>query len=101
MCKRKRGRGIKKRRRNKYVYLGKRVRDISKRGLDSPSEFRGIKNAIIRDVKSGRIDKKTARGRLLLLYQLTKPEKNSKVKNLSPRTRERLRKEIRAAMRRI
>ena len=82
-------------------YLGKRVKDIGKMGLDRPSEFLKIKKAIIRDVRSHRISKRVARGRLLLLYRLTDPRKNSKVRGWSSRTRESIRKQILEAMRKL
>ncbi len=82
-------------------YLGHRVPDIGGAGLDSPKEFRAIKNAILRDYRSGCISRGTARGGLLLLYRLTYPKHNSKASGISPRTRETLRKEIRDALRRI
>ena len=82
-------------------YLGHRVPDVAGAGLDSPREFRGIKNAILRDYKSGCISKRTARGRLLLLYRLTYPSHNRKARKISPRTREALRREIRRALERL
>ncbi len=91
----------KRKRKSKNVYLGRRVRDVGKEGLDKPKEFRGIKKAILRDYKTGKISKKKARGRLLLLLRLTYIENNSKVRKISPKTRKRLREEIREAMRRL
>lgn len=92
-------RGKRKKSNSRYVYLGKRVPDVGKPGLDRPSEFRRIERAIVRDYKSGKISKQKARGRLLLLYRLTDPRKNSKVRGWSPRTRQSVRVEIRQAMR--
>lgn len=74
-------------------YLGHRVPDIGGAGLDSPREFRAIKNAVLQDYRNGCISMSTARGRLLLLYRLTYPSHNSKARNISPRTREALRGE--------
>ena len=51
----------------KYVYLGKRVLDRGKKGLDKISEVRGIRNAIISDYKRGRIPKRKAASRMNLL----------------------------------
>ena len=101
MGKKGRRKGKKNKRSNysRYVYLGKRVPDVGKPGLDRPSEFRKIERAIVRDYKSGRISKRKARGRLLLLYRLTDPRKNSNVKDWSPRTRKSVRSDIRKAMR--
>jgi len=82
----------------RYKYLGKRVKDVGKKGLDKISEYRGILRAIIKDLKSGKISKKTARGRLLLLYRLTFPSKNKKIRGVSKTTLKRLRSEIRNAM---
>ncbi len=47
----------------KTVYLGHRVKDTGKPGLDNLKEVEGIAKAILRDYKAGRIDKKTASGR--------------------------------------
>ncbi|MFA4641217.1 hypothetical protein [Pyrococcus kukulkanii] len=85
----------------KYKYLGKRVRDIGKKGLDRPSEFRAIMKAIVRDYRKRRISKQTAKGRLLLLYRLTFKKNNKKLKNVSVKTLSRLRREIREAMSRL
>lgn len=92
---------VNKRTGTRTKYLGHRVRDIGRAGLDSPKEFRGIMRAILHDYRKGCISKSKARGRLLLLYRLTFPEKNSKVRKLSPSTLARLRREIKEAMRRI
>jgi len=51
----------------KYVYLGKRVRDTGKKGLDNLSEVRGIRDAIIEDREKGRINVRTASSRMNLL----------------------------------
>ena len=100
---RKKGAGRRRRsngRRSRYVYLGKRVRDTGRPGLDRPSEFVGIAKAIARDYRSGRISKRTAIGRYALLMRLTNPRKNSKVRSWSARTRQRVRDEIRRIERR-
>jgi len=49
------------------VYLGKRVRDIGRPGLDRESEVRGICRAILRDYRKRRISYRTAMSRLNLL----------------------------------
>ena len=91
--------------RNKYLGRGCKnppcVRDIGRRGLDSPREFRGIMRRILRDYRAGRISRRTARGRLLLLYRLTYPRHNRKVSRMSARARRRIRDEIRRAMRKV
>ena len=79
---------------SRYKYLGRRIKDKGKKGLDRPSEFLGIARAIVRDRKAGKISKATARGRLALLLRLTNPSKNSKVRNWSARTRARVRNVI-------
>jgi len=86
---------------SRYVYLGKRVKDVKAKGLDSPREFRGIKREIIKDYRSGRINEKKARGRLLLLYRLTFPSKNAKVKKIPKSERAKIRKEIKKAMKEL
>lgn len=87
-------------RRKRYVYLGKRVRDTGRRGLDRPKEFIGIAKAIARDYKAGRISKRKALGRYMLLMRLTSPKHNRKVRSWSPKTRARVRAEIRRIERR-
>lgn len=51
----------------KYVYLGKKVKDVGKPGLDSVSEVRGIRDQIIKDRKAGRISARRAASRMNLL----------------------------------
>ena len=82
-------------------YLGHRVRDVRGAGLDSPGEYRAILRAILRDYRRGCISERTARGRLLLLYRLTYPKNNRKAGRMPASARERLRREIRAALRRL
>ena len=50
-----------------YVYLGKRVKDVGKPGLDSVSEVKGIRDEIIKDRKAGRISARTAASRMNVL----------------------------------
>lgn len=75
-------------------YLGKRVKDIGGVGLDTYKEFIDILREIKSDVKNRRISKKTARGRLLLLYRLTFPSKNRKARKIPLRLRKVIRKKI-------
>ncbi len=49
------------------VYLGKRVPDVGKKGLDSLKEVEGIANAILSDYEYGRIPRNLAATRLNLL----------------------------------
>ena len=84
-----------------YKYLGKTVKDTGEKGLDNPSEFRGIIKSIISDYKEGKIPKETAKGRLLLLYRLTFPEHNHKVSKIPKRHLEKIREEIKEAMKKI
>jgi len=69
-----RKRGEKRGNRNKYLGKGCQsppcVRDTGKPGLDSLREVERIAKRILQDVKKGRISKKTAHGRFLLLYSL-------------------------------
>ncbi|NJE27049.1 hypothetical protein E3E22_10595 [Thermococcus sp. MV5] len=87
--------------RSRYKYLGKRIKDRKKKGLDSAREFYDMIKAILRDYKSGKISDKTARGRLLLLYRLSFKKNNSKIKDLSNSTLLRIRKRIKEAMKEI
>jgi len=81
----------------KYKYLRKRVKDINGPGLDSKKEFEEIAEKIIEDYKKGRITKKTAKGRLLLLYRLTYKKNNSKIR-FGRKTANKLRKKIKKMM---
>ena len=85
--------------RKRYKYLGKRVRDVGKPGLDQPREFLGILRSIIKDYKEGVISYMKARGRLLLLYRLTMPEKNRKVAWWPEKIRARIQAKILKALR--
>jgi hypothetical protein len=51
----------------KNIYLGRRVRDTGKRGLDNIGEVRGITREIIKDYKQHRISYRTAVSRMNLL----------------------------------
>lgn len=64
----------------KTVYLGHRVKDTRKPGLDSVREAKDIAKAILRDYKRGRISKRTAVSRLNLLELIIKKDKNMKAK---------------------
>ena len=65
-----------KRRGRRNVYLGRGCRsppcvhDTGKPGLDNLREVEAIAKRILQDVKRGRISKRTAHGRFLLLYRL-------------------------------
>ncbi|ABN58502.1 conserved hypothetical protein [Pyrococcus abyssi virus 1] len=50
-----------------YVYLGKRVKDRGKKGLDSIVEVEDIAKAIVNDLKAHRISYRTAMSRMNLL----------------------------------
>ncbi len=82
----------------KYKYLGRKVKDFGKKGLDTARDFYNIIRAIIRDYKAKRISKNTARGRLLLLYRLSFKKNNSKIAHLSNKTLENIRKKIKEEM---
>lgn len=57
------------------VYLGHRVRDTGRPGLDNPKEVEGITKAILDDYKKGRISYRTAMSRLNLLKLVVKKDK--------------------------
>lgn len=80
------------------IYLGKKVKDIGKNGLDKPSEYMAIAREILGDYKKGRIKPATARGRLLLLFHLV--DKNKKLKATAT-TKRKLKEYIRNKMREI
>ena len=85
----------------KYKYLGRKVKDRGNKGLDSAKEFYDIIKAIKQDYRKGRIDKNTARGRLLLLYRLSFKKNNSKIKHLSDKTLWNIRKKNKEEMRKL
>ncbi len=93
MARRKVRRRIRKKKRNKlqnpacrpsrykrYKYLGKKVKDVGSCGLDTMQELRGIAKAIIKDYKSGEIDKRTAHSRFALLCNIVVPNQVRKGK---------------------
>lgn len=70
---------LRRRSRNKgreYVYLGKKVPDRGKKGIDRPSEVIGITNAILRDYRNHKISKTTFNRRLALLGLATVKDKD-------------------------
>ena len=81
-----------------YKYLGRRVKDTRKKGLDSIREYKDLAEAILRDYRYGRISKKTAQGRLLLLYRLV--YNNSKLR-VSKESKDRLAEWIKKKMREL
>jgi len=82
----------------KNKYLGGRVRDVGRKGLSSVREFNSIIKAIMQDYFAGKINKRTAKGRLLLLYRLSYKKNNSNI-NFSYATGEKIRKKIKKYMR--
>jgi len=51
----------------RYVYLGRRVKDVGEPGLDQVRECKQIADAILDDYESGRISYRKAMSRLNLL----------------------------------
>jgi len=86
----------KKKTSRKNIYLGKRVRDVRKPGLDSVREVRGITREIIRDYQQHRISYRTAVSRMNLLELVVKKDrdfqgrKEAQVKGIIDRARARL-----------
>ena len=64
------------------VYLGHRVPDTGKPGLDNLTEVRRIANAIVRDYKKHRISKRTATSRLNLLKLIVKKDSDFRGRKL-------------------
>ncbi len=60
-------------------YLGHRVRDVRKAGLDSLKEVEGICKKILADYRAGRISRKSASGRFARLHNAIIP-RDSKLK---------------------
>ncbi|WP_457751048.1 hypothetical protein [Thermococcus sp.] len=54
-------------RKSRNIYLGRRVKDTGKKGLDNLREVRDICKAILADFKRGRIPYATAMRRLVFL----------------------------------
>ncbi|MEM1698074.1 MAG: hypothetical protein QXG48_05410 [Thermofilaceae archaeon] len=81
----------------RYVYLGKRVRDIRNKGYDTPIEGKRIADAIVEDYRRGRISYRTAMSRLNLLELITK--KNSKLRSGKREVREYIDKKRKELMR--
>ena len=75
MGKKRRGDNMKKNPRTgrRTVYLGHRVRDVSKPGLDSLKEVENICKAILNDYRRGRISAREANGRFARLHNTIIP----------------------------
>ena len=81
------------------IYLGKRVKDTGKKGLDKLSEVRGIARNILKDYRKKRISYKTAMSRMNLLTLIVsrdsdfqKGSKKTRAKRIIERYRKRLKK---------
>lgn len=81
------------------IYLGKRVKDTRKKGLDNLNEVRGIARNILKDYRKKRISYKTAMSRLNLLTLIVsrdsdfqKGGKKARAKRIIERYRKRLKK---------
>ena len=68
---------------------------------DSVKGFRKAVRDVIRDYKSGKIKRNTARNYLLRLYHMTYKKNNSKIRHLSNSTLIRLRAEIKEVMNKV
>lgn len=66
----------------KTEYLGHRVKDTRKPGLDNLSEVKGIIKKILEDHRKRRINYRTAVSRLNLLKLITKKDEDFKRKGL-------------------
>ena len=64
--------------RRKNVYLGRRVKDRGKKGLDEVVEVEDIVEAILSDRKSGRISKRKAANRMNLMKLVAMRDKDFK-----------------------
>jgi len=78
--------------RNKY--LGKRVKDVNKPGLDSYSEARGIADKIVQDYRRGRISYRTAMSRMNLLELIIKKDSDFRGKRKARAYIDKKRKEL-------
>ncbi|WP_290724518.1 hypothetical protein [Archaeoglobus sp.] len=66
--------------RRKNVYLGKRVKDRGKKGLDEVVEVEDIVEAILSDRKSGRISRRRAASRMNLMKLVVMRDRDFKGK---------------------
>ena len=82
---------------SRRIYLGRRVKDIGKKGLSHKKEFDKIIEKIVQDYKRGKITRKRAMGRLLLLYRLTYKKNNSNLR-ISAKTCGKIRRKISKTM---
>jgi len=84
----------------RYKYLGKSVRDIRRKGLDTIKEYEGILRQIKRQLRKAKTkrQKQKLRGRLLLLYRLTFKKNNNKIRYVSIARLKKLRNEIKKVM---
>ncbi|MGQ4916037.1 MAG: hypothetical protein ACP6IU_14995 [Candidatus Asgardarchaeia archaeon] len=75
---RRRTRHVRKKGKSKsgYVYLGKRIRDLGKKGIDRPSEVDGILNAIVKDYRGHKISKLQFNRRTAILGLATVKDKD-------------------------
>ena len=76
------------------VYLGHRVPDTGKPGLNNPREVKGITNAILEDYKKGRISYRTAMSRLNLLKLVVKKDRDFKGKRKAYKEIEQAKKKL-------
>lgn len=79
----------------------KRGKRYSRNGPDSVKEFKKAVRDIIKDYRSGKIKRSTARNYLLRLYHMTYKKNNSKIRHLSNSTLIRLRAEIKEVMNKV
>ena len=77
------------------VYLGHRVPDIGKAGLDSIKEVEGICKSIINDYRRGRISYRTAMSRLNLLELIIKKDSDFRGKRKARAIVDEYREELR------
>jgi len=63
---------------SRNTYLGTRVKDIGRPGLDTLTEVKGITAAVIKDVKDGKITYRTGMSRLNLLTLIVSRSKRFK-----------------------
>ena len=79
----------------------KRGKRYNRNGPDSVKGFKKAVKDVIKDYRSGKIKRSTARNYLLRLYHMTYKKNNSKIRHLSNSTLIRLRAEIKEVMNKV
>jgi len=83
-----------KKRKRRNVYLGKRVKDVGRRGLSNYREAKGIADEIVADYRKRKITYRTAMSRLNLLELVIKKDSDFRGKRRARAYVDKKRKEL-------